>query len=87
MKENIKSRIFNRNFLFKITNKADIICIFSTCYNDALIWREKEIGNAIYLHRIILNRVFKGEKIFKKVMEWAINHAQKNGLKYIRMDN
>ncbi len=84
-KKYLKADIQN-GLLFKIINNDDIVCIFSICYSDALIWREKEKGDAIYLHRIVLNRIFKGEKVFKKVMEWAITHARERKLKYIRMD-
>ncbi len=73
-------------FLLKITNKGSIAGIFSICFTDELIWREKENGNAIYLHRIVLNQQYKGEKIFGKVLDWAIKFARDNRLTYIRMD-
>jgi len=72
--------------LFKIINQNGIICIFSICYHDELIWRDMEKGDALYLHRIVLNRQFKGEKIFKKVLNWAVSHALEKQLSYIRMD-
>ncbi|MCY1512485.1 hypothetical protein D9M68_469460 [compost metagenome] len=81
----IKSDIA-QGLLFKITYGKEIACIFSVCYSDALIWREKEMGNAIYLHRIVLNRNFAGEKLFNKVLEWAIPFAKNRKLEYVRMD-
>lgn len=72
--------------LFKIINNQDIICIFSICYSDELIWREMEKGNALYLHRIVLNRRFKAGKVFRKVLDWALDHAMEKRLSYIRMD-
>lgn len=73
--------------LFKMVNEnGDIVCIFSICYSDALIWREKEKGDAVYLHRLVLNRKFAGGKCFKKVLEWAIAFAEARELNYIRMD-
>lgn len=84
-KEFIKSDIQNQ-LLFKIIRDDDIVCIFSICYRDTLIWREKENGDAIYLHRIVLNQKFKGEKIFQKILDWAIKFAREKKLKYIRMD-
>lgn len=83
--EFIKSDI-ERGLLFKVVNNNEIACIFSICFNDELIWREKETGNAIYLHRIVLNRAFSGEKLFSKVLEWAIKFAKERKLDYIRMD-
>jgi predicted GNAT family N-acyltransferase len=45
-----------------------------------------ERGDALYLHRIVLNRDFTGEKLFIKVLEWALEHATNCGKKYVRMD-
>lgn len=84
-KEFIKSDVQN-NLLYKIIKDDKIACIFSICLNDDLIWRERENGDAVYLHRIILNQDFKGEKIFKKVLEWTINFTAERKLKHIRMD-
>lgn len=81
----IKSDI-EQGLLFKITLGNEIACIFSVCYSDVLIWREKEIGDAIYLHRIVLNRNFAGEKLFNIVLEWAMQFAKSRKLKYVRMD-
>lgn len=84
-KKFIKSDI-KQGLSFKLTYDNEIACIFSICYSDALIWREKEVGNAIYLHRIVLNRNFTGEKLFSKVLEWTIQLAKDKDLTYIRMD-
>ncbi len=71
---------------FKIVTKNDILCIFSICFSDTLIWRKKENGDAIYLHRIAVNPSFKGQKQFEKILHWVINFANEKGLNYIRMD-
>ncbi len=81
----IKADIKN-GLLFKMLTNDTIACIFSICYTDILIWREKEKGNAIYLHRIVLNQKFKGEKIFQKILNWAIDLIISKNLRYIRMD-
>lgn len=84
-KDFIVAEIHN-GLLFKIVSKNTIACIFSICYTDPFIWREKENGDAIYLHRVVLNRLFQGEKMFKKVLEWAITHAEAKKIQKIRMD-
>lgn len=71
---------------YKIVIDNQIACIFSICYQDAIIWREKEQGDAMYLHRIVVNPSMKGQKQFEKVLEWAKKHALENNIKYIRMD-
>lgn len=63
-----------------------ILCVFSICFSDSIIWRERENGNAIYLHRIVVNPEFKGQKQFEKILNWTIEYAQKNNLKNIRID-
>lgn len=75
-----------QGLLFKITCGDKIACIFSICHSDTLIWRDREQGDAVYLHRIVLNRDFAGEKLFHKVLEWAIRYARGRNLRYVRMD-
>lgn len=84
-KEYIQKDI-KENLLYKIMSGSDIVCIFSICYSDPLIWREKEKGDAIYLHRVVLNRSFEGKKIFQTILNWVIDFAKAKALTYIRMD-
>lgn len=75
-----------KKLLFKIVNEEMIVCIFSICYADPVIWRNKEKGDALYLHRVVLNRDFKEVKLFPVVLQWAMDHAAQRKLGYIRMD-
>ena len=43
-------------------------------------------GNSIYLHRIVVNPEFKGQKLFGEILDWAIEHSKQNGLDSVRMD-
>jgi ribosomal protein S18 acetylase RimI-like enzyme len=70
----------------KIIENDNILAIFSYCLSDPLIWREKEKGDAIYLHRIVVNPKFKGQNQFLKVLNWAKEYAQTHQLKFIRLD-
>lgn len=76
----------SNNLQFKIVKDETILCIFSIQYNDPFIWRDRDKNNAIYLHRIVTNPNFKGQKLFEKVLTWAIEHARKENKKFIRMD-
>ncbi len=71
---------------YKITIDSQIVIAFSVRYDDKVIWREKENGDSVYLHRIVVNPAFKGQKLFKFILEWAIEHAKHEGLSFIRMD-
>ncbi|MBX9734995.1 MAG: GNAT family N-acetyltransferase [Chitinophagaceae bacterium] len=72
--------------LYKVVDNENILGIFSICLSDELIWRDKEKADAIYIHRIVLNRQFTGEKIFKHILNWAIAFAAKKQLSFVRMD-
>ncbi len=76
----------NNKLQYKITSGNDILCVFSICFNDALIWRAMENGDAIYLHRIVVNPKFKGQKQFEKILQWVLLFAKERRLKRIRMD-
>ena len=84
--KNFIKQDIEKNLQFKITTENDILCFFSICYSDALIWREMEKGDAIYLHRIVVNPLFKGQKQFEKILNWIKKFVAEKELKYIRMD-
>lgn len=84
--KNFIQQDIDKQLQFKITKGNDLLCIFSICFSDELIWRELEKGDAIYLHRIVVNPAFKGQKQFEKILDWIIKFAKEKGLKYIRMD-
>ena len=71
---------------YKIIIDELIAMAFSVCYSDNILWREKEKGDSIYLHRIVVNPKFKGQRLFGLILQWAITHAKSKGLKFIRMD-
>lgn len=71
---------------YKIVIQSQIAMVFSVCYADAVIWREMEDGSSVYLHRIVVNPAFKGQKLFGKLLAWTIEHARQNGLTTVRMD-
>ena len=62
---------------YKIVIDKEIACVFSVCKNDPLIWGEREKGDAIYLHRIVVNPKYKGCKQFEKILNWSIDFAKK----------
>ena len=76
----------NKKLQFKLETDIDILCIFSIQYSDPYIWRDRDKNDAIYLHRIVVDPKFKGLKLFKKVLIWAIEFAKQNNRKFIRMD-
>ena len=77
--------IENKN-QYKVVIDTKPAIVFSVCYSDTVIWRHFEKGDSIYLHRIVVNPDFKGQKLFGIIVDWSIKHCQQKGLKNIRMD-
>ena len=71
---------------YKATIDGQVAIVFSVCYSDKIIWREMETGDSIYLHRIVVNPLFKGQRLFGRVLDWSIGHAKQKKLSFIRMD-
>lgn len=71
---------------WKIAIDEKIACIFSIAFKDPLIWKEKSIDPAIYIHRIVTNPEFRGEKFVPKIVDWARIYTKSIGKKFIRMD-
>lgn len=84
-KEAIVRDIENKN-QYKAVVDGKTAIVFSVCYADKVIWRDFEKGDAVYLHRIVVNPEFKGQKLFGTIVNWCINHCRAKGLQYIRMD-
>jgi predicted GNAT family N-acyltransferase len=84
-KNAIISDIENKN-QYKVMVNSTMAIVFSVCYSDRIIWRERENGDSIYLHRIVVNPEFKGQRLFGKILDWSIVHCRQRGLKNIRMD-
>ena len=77
--------IENKN-QYKIIINSAIAIVFSVAYSDKIIWRALDKGNSIYLHRIVTNAEFKGQKLVGSIVNWAIQHIKEKGLSFIRMD-
>ncbi len=77
--------IENRN-QYKVEVGSTIAIVFSICREDPVIWRHHENGDAVYLHRIVVNPQFKGQKMFGRIADWALQYCSQHGLKFVRMD-
>jgi GNAT superfamily N-acetyltransferase len=71
---------------YKVVVDSAIAIVFSVRYTDKIIWRDLDTGNSIYLHRIVVNPAFKGQRLFGAILEWVIDHSKQKGLSSIRMD-
>jgi GNAT superfamily N-acetyltransferase len=71
---------------YKVTIDGEVAIVFSVCYSYKILWREMETGDSIYLHRIVVNPLFKGRRLFGRILDWAIGHAKQKGVSFIRID-
>ena len=77
--------IENKN-QYKVVVDLKTAIVFSVRYADKVIWRDLDRGDSMYLHRIVVNPDFKGQRLFGKILDWAIEHSRQKGLSSIRMD-
>src|SRR4051812_33192158 len=54
--------IENKNH-YKAVNNSGTGIVFSVTYRDPVIWRHRDDGLSVYLHRIVVNPAFKGQKL------------------------
>lgn len=71
---------------YKVVQYHHVLAIFSISYSDPATWGEWDTGHALFLHRIITHPQFKGQRVFEKIRDWAIQKARAEGLHYIRID-
>jgi GNAT superfamily N-acetyltransferase len=71
---------------FKITTGHEISAVFSVLYSDEILWREREKNDALYLHRIVSNPAFRGQKQFGRILSWTMELAKEKNRHFIRMD-
>ncbi len=76
----------NSKSQYKIIIENEIACIFSIVYSDKPLWKEMENGDALYLHRIIVNPKHKGKRLFGNILDWSVQVVNNKGLNFIRMD-
>ncbi|GAC1375092.1 MAG: GNAT family N-acetyltransferase [Aquirhabdus sp.] len=63
-----------------------LVGYFSIALSDAIIWGEREQGNAIYIHRMCVNPCCKGSQLAASVLVWGNEYVSSIGRKLIRMD-
>jgi GNAT superfamily N-acetyltransferase len=74
---------------YKIVIDNQIAGIFSVCKPGALeaeLWKEKVSEKSIYLNRIVTDRIFRGKRLFKTILDWIDDFTSGSNFKHIRMD-
>lgn len=47
---------------YKVVQGTDVLCVFSVQHDDPFIWRERDRGDALYLHRIATHPHCRGQR-------------------------
>lgn len=71
---------------FKILIDGHIAAIFTILDSDPIVWRERNEDPSVYLHRVVVNPKYKGQKLFGDILSWTVSRAKNLDINLIRMD-
>jgi GNAT superfamily N-acetyltransferase len=86
---------FDRSFLekeveaqrqWKLVIHQTIVCNWTITYEDKEIWEERDLDDAIYIHRIATHPGYYGNRYIDVIIQWAKEHAALINKQYIRLD-
>jgi hypothetical protein len=71
---------------WKLMVNDEIACNWAITFEDKEIWEERDNNNSIYIHRIVTNPAFRGNRFVNVIVEWARNYALVRGKQFVRLD-
>ncbi|HEU5168338.1 MAG TPA: GNAT family N-acetyltransferase [Chitinophagaceae bacterium] len=71
---------------WKLVIDDTIACNWGVTFSDKEIWGEKDKNDAIYIHRIVTNPNFRGNRYVDRIVNWAKGYATQRGKQFIRLD-
>lgn len=71
---------------WKIVSDAVMACNWAVTFEDRKIWRERDKNDAVYIHRICNNPVFRGNRYIDDIVEWSKLYAKDLGKRFVRLD-
>ncbi len=74
------------NRQFKLLIEGEIACIWAITFTDPQIWEDRNVDNAIYIHRIATNPNYRGQNFVLKIVAWAKIYCVENKIYFIRLD-
>jgi hypothetical protein len=76
----------NQERQWKLIVENQIACNWAITFEDKEIWREKDQNDAIYIHRICTNPLFRGNRYIDEIVTWAKEYTSKQHKRYVRLD-
>ena len=61
-------------------------CVWAVADSDPLIWGERDVDPAIYIHRIATDPEYQGSGFVLNIVDWAKAYAAVGGRRFVRMD-
>ncbi len=71
---------------WKLIIDNTIACNWAITFEDKNIWELKDQGDALYIHRICANPIFRGNRYIDILVEWAKKYAVERGKRIVRID-
>ena len=71
---------------WKLFIEDTIACNWAITFSDKEIWGEKDKDDAIYIHRIATNPLFRGNRYIERIVSWAKEYAKQKGKRFVRLD-
>lgn len=72
--------------LFGMMLDGQLAQIATVLEADPAIWRAREDGRALYLHRVVTADCARGQRLFVRLVEWAEGEALARGRTLLRLD-
>ncbi|HEY1021013.1 MAG TPA: GNAT family N-acetyltransferase [Flavisolibacter sp.] len=87
--------LFERSFLqkeveegrqWKLVQNKTMVCNWAITFADKEIWEQKDLSDAIYIHRIATHPAYRGQRYIDAIVAWAKPYAGSLGKRFIRLD-
>ena len=94
-KEMVVWPIFEKTFIekeikeqrqWKLLIDNIIVCNWAITFSDKEIWEGKDKNNSIYIHRIVTNPGFRGNRYIDSIVSWAKEYAKQRNKQFVRLD-
>jgi ribosomal protein S18 acetylase RimI-like enzyme len=72
--------------LHRVVDEGALVGVFTSVYEDAALWGERERRAHIYLHRIARASTYPGRGLVDAVLAWAQTRGEELGFEGLRMD-
>jgi len=85
-KKDLIENEINEQRQWKLVIEDTIACNWAITFSDKEIWGEKDKDDAIYIHRITTNPIFRGNRYIDRIVNWAKEYAGQKGKQFVRLD-